>query len=455
MHIEKNIKSEIVQLAEARLPRYTSFPTAVQFSDAVGDNMCHEWLSALGPSDSISLYIHVPFCESLCWYCGCHTTVPNGYDRVAIYVNTLITEIETKAAAASNAGLVQHVHFGGGTPTFLKAVDFVRIMDALRAGFHVASDAEIAVEIDPRTIDESRLKGLIKAGVNRASIGVQDFNSEVQKLVNRIQPVALVENCVEDLRKKGIEKISFDLIYGLPGQNENSVRMTARVAVRMKPDRFSVFGYAHVPWFKSHQKILENSPLPDTLDRLMQAAAITEELTAQGYVQIGFDHFALADDPMTVQAEKGNLQRNFQGYTTDQATALIGFGASAISNFPQGIAQNETHLGRYHRLVNDGQLPTVRGVKISDEDQFIGTIITRIMCDMQVDLHEVATHFMRDVTDLDEACKKLDGLEKAGLLTRSGYLIKMTDRGRPFARNAAACFDPYLDTGAEKHSRGI
>ena len=455
MITKKHSDPILVQLAEARVPRYTSYPTALQFNEDVGPDTCSEWLSELGNDDSLSLYVHVPFCESLCWYCGCHTTVPNGYDRAARYVDTLLAEIKMKAACATGAGQVSHVHFGGGTPTFLKPDDFLRVVDAMKANFTFASDAEIAVEIDPRTIDSGRLEGLVKAGVNRASIGVQDFNEEVQHLVNRVQPVALVEKCVADLRANGIENISFDLIYGLPGQNENSVRMTARVATRMRPDRLSVFGYAHVPWFKSHQKVLESTELPDVPERMRQADAIAEELTGQGYVQIGFDHFALADDAMAQSVESGDLKRNFQGYTTDQASALIGFGASAISNFPAGIVQNEPHLGKYQRLIMDDGLPAVKGVRISDEDRFRGEIISHLMCDMKVDLRDVAAHHGRDVSILAENIDRLQPLEEAGLLERSDYQLKMTAMGRPFARNVAACFDPYLSSVEGRHSQGV
>ncbi|HHI81878.1 MAG TPA: oxygen-independent coproporphyrinogen III oxidase, partial [Rhizobiales bacterium] len=308
--------------AMADVPRYTSYPTAVQFTDGFDGDVWKGWLAALADAGSLSAYVHVPFCEKLCWYCGCHTSVPNSYDRAKSYTDTLVEEISsTGALTGGQKGRVDHFHFGGGTPTYLKAQDLERIVSAIDEAFGIAPGAEVAIETDPRTFSPDMARALKAMGFNRASFGVQDFNLEVQKKINRIQPYEQVAKCMEDMRSAGIDAINFDLIYGLPGQTIDSVIDTAHQAARLRPSRIAVFGYAHVPWFKKHMKMIRDEDLPGVEARYEQTLAMTRTLCEEGYIAIGLDHFVLPDDDMAAAAKNGTLRRNFQGYTTDASDA--------------------------------------------------------------------------------------------------------------------------------------
>lgn len=445
--------SLVEKYAEARLPRYTSYPTAPQFTTAVDADTYAGWLAALAPDQPVSLYLHVPFCRAMCWYCGCHTTITARDRPILDYLEALREEIRLIAEHARAPLPVRHVHFGGGTPTIVTPEDFLELTDLLHEAFDVDPLAEIAVEIDPRTLTGLMADALAAAGVNRASLGVQSFDPVVQKAVNRIQDQTMVAGTVDALRSRGIDQINFDLIYGLPHQTVRSCIETAETAAAMRPDRLAVFGYAHVPAFKKHQRMIDESALPDGAERNAQAAAIAETLIRAGYEQIGLDHFALPGDELARAARAGILRRNFQGYTTDACDTLIGLGASAIGRTAQGYVQNEVPVGLYARRIADGKLATAKGYRLTREDRMRAEIIERLMCDMAVDVGAIATRHGFDPTELLEKNARLAVLRDEGLVTLSDGRVTMADSHRFLVRVIAAAFDAYLDQSARRFAK--
>lgn len=445
----------IEKYAARQIPRYTSYPTAPHFNSGVSAATYRKWLGELGEDQTLSLYLHIPFCRSMCWYCGCHTKVTKRYDPVADYTEHLAREIDIVAGAIDARPAVTHVHWGGGSPTILADEDFVSIMKRLNDRFRLSSEAEIAVEIDPRTLDMAKTKALAASGVNRASLGVQDFDAKVQERINRIQPRPLVARSVSDLRAVGIEAISFDLMYGLPGQTVEGCVATVEQAVEMEPDRISVFGYAHVPWMKTHQRLISDESLPDGGLRFEQSEAIAETLERDGYVRVGLDHFARRDDAMAQALAEGNLRRNFQGYTTDTADALIGLGVSAIGVLPRGYVQNTSDAGGYARSLEDGALTTARGFLLDDEDRLRRAVIEKLMCDLEVDLEATIREYGRASDNFTEEVAAMAEMIEEGVVEFDKTTVRMTELGRPVVRAVCALFDSYLGQGRGRHSRAV
>ncbi len=445
----------LLEYARMAVPRYTSYPTAVQFHDSVGPDDYRSWLGEITPEKPISLYVHIPFCQSLCWYCGCNTTVPNSYDRVTKYLLALKTEIEMVAGNVNNKVTVSHLHFGGGTPSYLEPEHFEQLCALLKNSFNFLDNAELAVEADPRTLSLEIIAAFSNAGISRASLGVQDFNPKVQALINRIQSQDMVARCVTQLRVKNITAINFDLMYGLPGQSIETVKQSAVTAAEMKPDRIAVFGYAHVPWFKKHQRVIRTDLLPGIKQRMEQADIIARTLQENGYIRIGFDHFAQPEDPLSIAQTHGQLRRNFQGYTTDIAETLIGFGASSISTMPQGYCQNSPHLGQYISQLENGEFSTIRGLTLSDEDKLRRDAVNRLMCHFSLDLAQVCLNNHHPCNALDDSLPALRALETDGLVQLENRLVTVTSEGRRFVRNIAACFDQYLQADNQKHSLAV
>lgn len=438
----------------AAVPRYTSYPTAPHFGTEVGAANYRAWLAATNPADALSVYVHVPFCRSMCWYCGCHTTVTQRAEPVDRYMAAVEREIELVAARLPARVVVSHLHFGGGTPTLMGRDWLARLMDKLRERFDFAPDAEIAIEIDPRTLAPDMIAALAGAGVTRASLGVQSFDPDVQRAINRIQSFAETRDAVAGLRRSGIEAINFDLIYGLPRQHVASCLETVEQAVALRPDRFAVFGYAHVPDFKPHQRRIDAAALPDLAARWAQFAAISAALADAGYVPIGLDHFALPDDPLARAVATGALRRNFQGYTADTAPRLIGLGASAIGELAQGYVQNEVRIAAYEARIAEGALATARGFRLSNDDRLRGRIIARLMCDHEVDVAEVCAVFGADPAEIYPAAA-LARMEADGLIERRRYRVRMSPAARPLVRAVAAAFDAYLPAGDARHARAV
>jgi oxygen-independent coproporphyrinogen-3 oxidase len=332
---------DLVRKYARPVPRYTSYPTAPHFHAGIGAARAAAWLEALPAASRLSLYFHIPFCRSLCWFCGCHTKITNRTAPVERYLETMLAEIAVAAKHLGRGRTVAHIHLGGGSPRLLSPDDLRRLAAALHRDFTVAPDAEFAIEIDPRTVDEARAAALGEIGVNRASLGVQDFDPAVQRAINRVQPLELTARVAGLLRGHGITRLNLDLMYGLPLQSTAGFAATVETALALAPDRIALFGYAHVPWMKKHQALIDTAALPDAWQRWCQARAAARRLEQAGYAAIGLDHFAKPQDALACAAAAGTLRRNFQGYTADPADALVGFGASAIGALPRAISRTK------------------------------------------------------------------------------------------------------------------
>lgn len=440
---------------DERLPRYTSYPTAPHFQADVDASCYGRWLAELAPGTKASLYLHIPFCRSMCWYCGCHTTVALRDGPIIDYLGVLRREIDLVAGHLRAPLDVRHVHFGGGTPTILEPDDFVALVGLLRRRFALHPEAEIAVEIDPRRLPSAMVRALGEAGVTRASLGVQSFDPLVQQAINRVQSVERTAAVVAGLRAAGIGSVNFDLIYGLPKQTLASCIETVELCLEMRPERFSIFGYAHVPDFKKHQRRIAEADLPDGRARHEQAEAMAERLVDAGYVRVGLDHFARPEDEMARALGSGSLRRNFQGYTTDGCEALLGFGASAIGRLPQGYVQNEVVIGRYGERVGQGELPTVKGYRLSADDRLRAELIERLMCDLTVDVEAVCARHGTDPRSLAPSLAKLEQLSQEGVIQFSGTRILMPEQARLLVRKVASAFDAHIDQPARRYSRAV
>ena len=435
-----------------RLPRYTSYPTAPNFN-LMPDTAKHgNWLSAVDPRKPVSLYFHVPFCRSMCWYCGCHTKITKQDAPIDSYFSAIKREIVQVSEKLGFVAEVGHIHFGGGTPTILGSARFAELMALIRNTFKLVRGSEVAVEIDPRALSSDMAATLGNSETNRASLGIQSFDPLVQKAINRIQTPEQTISAMNALRHEGIGSFNFDLIYGLPHQTVSSCRDTVKKAVAMRPDRFSVFGYAHVPEFKKHQKIICEKDLPDSKSRHWQAEAIAETLVDNGYRQIGLDHFALPDDELSLAQAEGRLHRNFQGYTTDECKTLIGFGASSISQFERGFVQNEVGIGNYTRRMHDNKLATSKVYELAQDDHMRAVIIERLMCDFEVNLQAICEKFDKNYRSLLHQNARLDQLNADGLVEIVDGTLKVKRDARFIVRSVAAAFDAYLGQEGRRFS---
>ena len=436
-------------IAERNVPRYTSYPTAPHFSAAIGPEVYAGWLEQLPREATLSLYIHVPFCTELCLYCGCNTRAVRKREPIDAYAARLIDEIALIGALKGRK--LSHLHWGGGTPSILGPQWLETIAAKLASLFDLSALQEHAIELDPRRLDRPLVATLARIGVNRASIGVQDVSPHVQRAIGRVQPFEQVERAADWLRAAGIANLNIDLMYGLPEQTAREVSRSAELAASLGPQRLALFGYAHVPWFKTHQRLIDEAALPGLSERLEQAQVAAETLAGLGYQAVGLDHFALPDDALAVAAREKRLRRNFQGYTTDEADALIGLGASAIGRLPQGFAQNAPDLAGYTRAVGAGRFATVKGLALSDDDRLRAKAIERLMCDLDVDLAALeagADYFAAERAAFGE-------LAAQGIVRVDGTRIAMMPHARPFVRIAAAVFDTYLAAGEKRHSVSV
>ena len=438
-----------------RAPRYTSYPTAVQFAPAVDAGVHAGWLAAMPATEPVSLYVHIPFCRRLCWYCGCNTRVVNGAGPVSRYVGRLREELALVEALAPRKLKATRIHLGGGTPNVLSPDDQTVLFGALRQVFRVPATAEISAEIDPVVFNEEWARAAVFHGLTRVSLGVQDLTPAVQQAINRNEPFSVVLDAVRALRGLGVPSVNFDVMYGLPLQRTVDVLSTLSRLLTLRPDRLALFGYAHVPWMKPNQKLIDEVTLPDAVERLDQSEAAAELLKAEGYVPIGLDHFALPTDSLALAAGERRIGRGFQGYGVAGPATLLGFGASAISQFPQGLAQNHTAELAWGQALDRGVLPTARGVASTPQDRLRGEVIERLMCDFQVDLAAACTAHGFAQGVLDSAAASLEGLEADGLIARSDSSIKVTALGRPYVRAVCAAFDAYLEPEARRHALAV
>lgn len=441
--------------ASRATPRYTSYPTAPHFQKGFAEDRYRDWLSKLDANEPVSLYLHVPFCRQMCWYCGCNMKLASKYGPVGDYARTLRKEVALTADALPGRMTISHLHWGGGTPTALKPDDLAALMDDVCARWDFAPDAEIAIESDPRTLTPEMAARIGAMGFTRASFGVQEFDPRVQEAINRVQPPEMVRASVDQLRAGGVTGINFDLIYGLPFQTVESLVETVRICAEMRPDRVALFGYAHVPWMAKNQRMIPEDALPDAAERSAQAKAAAKALIAEGYVAIGLDHFALPEDNLAIAARAGTLRRNFQGYTTDQAETLIGMGATSIGRTQSGYLQNISETGAWSRAVEAGHLPVGKGLPFTDDDRLRAEVIERLMCDGHVDAAAIGqSHGVPDGWWAD-AFRALAEMEADGLLTLSHGIVQMTPQGRPLVRIAAAAFDAYLHDSSARHSVAV
>jgi oxygen-independent coproporphyrinogen III oxidase len=436
-------------IAERNVPRYTSYPTAPHFSAAIDAQVYAQWLDELPRDTTLSLYIHVPFCTELCFYCGCNTRAVRKREPVDAYAEHLIDEIALLGSLEGRR--LTHLHWGGGTPSILGPQWLETVAGKLASLFDLSALKEHAIELDPRRLDRPLVKTLGAIGVTRASLGMQDAAPHVQRAIGRVQPFELVERAALWLREAGIRDLNVDLMYGLPGQTVRDVARSAELAASLEPQRLALFGYAHVPWFKTHQRLIDDAALPGLSERLKQAEVAAETLQGFGYHAVGLDHFALADDPLAVAARERRLRRNFQGYTADDADALIGLGASAIGKLPQGFVQNAPDLAGYARAVANGRFATMKGVALTADDRVRAAAIERLMCDLEVDLAalEGGPHYFA------AEIETFHSLAEEGIVRIDGSRIVMTERARPFVRIAASVFDAYLDAGGKRHSVAV
>ena len=447
--------TDLASKYDANVPRYTSYPTAPHFHKGITESDYRTWLAETDRTRPVSLYLHIPFCSQLCWYCGCNTRVVNTHRPVASYVEALLQEIDLTAAAVGGRLKVEALHFGGGTPNILKPDDLDRIFARLRDHFDFTADAEVAMEIDPRELTPAFVVAARRNGLNRASVGVQDIDEAVQNAINRQQPWEVTASAVHSLRDAGVPSVNVDLLYGLPYQTEASVRETIERIIGLQPDRIALFGYAHVPWMKPAQKLLPEDAMPDSPSRHAQQTTAARLLEADGYVRIGLDHFARATDPMAKALAAGDVHRNFQGYTTDGADSLIGFGASAIGKLHGGYVQNATAVVEWRAAIAAGKLPVHKGIALSEDDRLRGAIIEQLMCSFRVDLGQFADRPGLQGDHLQTELQRLQTFVDDDLLVRNGMTLAVTEAGRPFVRSMAAVFDTYFGKSAARHSKGV
>ncbi len=425
------------------VPRYTSFPTAAEFSDAVGGADAESALASL--SGDVSLYVHIPFCDNICWYCGCNTGAANRRERLASYLDSLVSEVAAVASRLDGRARVRRIAFGGGSPNAISATDFVRLADALTVHFGLTG-CDWSIEIDPRSLGDEWGGVLGFIGVTRASFGVQTFSPALQAGIGRIQPEAMIARGVSLLRGAGVTSLNFDLMYGLPGQTRVDLADTLARSIALGADRIALFGYAHVPHLIPRQKRIEAANLPDQAQRFAMAAQGHETLCAHGYVPVGFDHFARPDDPLAKAAQDGTLRRNFQGFTDDQAPVLIGLGASAISGFTDVLVQNEKNAGRYRMMLSQGRLPAAHGVRRSLMDQRRAELIEGLLC--------------RHAASLDgwvsgDVIAGLEPFLARDLVSLEGSCLRIEPQGLPYARTIAALFDPYRQESQRRFSSAV
>ncbi len=445
-----NIDIEMMRRYDKPGPRYTSYPTAPRFSvdfgaDAFGKAIVKSNLAA-APTD-LSLYLHFPFCDTLCYFCGCTMLVTRNRERIDAYLGYLIKEIKLVSQLIKPGRKVAQMHWGGGTPTYLEPEQIRRIFGAINAHFEFHDDAEIGVEIDPRGMTDAHLDALQDVGFNRASMGVQDFDPKVQQAINRLQPEELTRWAFDGLRDRDFRSINLDLIYGLPFQTAGSFAHTLERIIDISPERLAVFNYAHVPWMKKHQRIIREETLPSADAKLNILKSTIEKLTASGYVYIGMDHFAKPEDDLTQAYYKKQLYRNFQGYSTKAGCDLYAMGMSSISQLHEVYAQNVKELPAYYAALDAGRLPTERGYCLSPDDQIRRHVITRLMCDFELCKKEIEHTFAIDFNAyFESALQQLEPLLLDGLVKFEDDKIKATEMGHLLIRNIAMAFDAHLTT---------
>ncbi|MDA5095186.1 oxygen-independent coproporphyrinogen III oxidase [Aliiroseovarius sp. KMU-50] len=440
-------------LFDARVPRYTSYPTAPHFKPGFGPDVVTDWIKAIPSGDSISLYVHIPFCRRLCWFCACRTQGTATAEPVRAYLDTLKQELATLKGLIAPGVKMEHLHWGGGTPTLLQPEMITELTEAILDTLPLADNAQFSVEIDPSEVDGARLDALAEAGMNRASIGVQDFDPMIQEVIGRPQSYEITKETVDGLRARGITSLNMDILYGLPHQNEARITDSVNKLISLSPDRVALFGYAHVPWMARRQNLIPTEALPTPEGRLELFNTARELFLEAGYEEIGIDHFAKPEDGLATAHKAGTMRRNFQGYTEDSSEVLIGMGASSISRYPQGYAQNEPATSKYQVAARAGTLTTAKGHAFDHDDLVRGRIIELLLCDFEVDFEQVASELKDDTARL---IAMADGLDEAmpGTISFTGNTMRIEDTARPLARIVARYFDAY-EMNEAGHSQAV
>ncbi|HCE28265.1 MAG TPA: oxygen-independent coproporphyrinogen III oxidase [Comamonadaceae bacterium] len=457
------VTPELLTRFDVSGPRYTSYPTADRFVDAFGEDeyvlaLQQRRQSAVGKSLPLSIYVHIPFCESLCYYCACNKIITKHHDRADVYLRYLSREIDLHTAHCGVGQTVSQIHFGGGTPTFLSDDGLRELMGMLRSNFTLVPGGEYSIEVDPRTVDASRLALLHELGFNRLSFGVQDFDPEVQKAVHRIQPAEQVFALVESARSIGFDSINVDLIYGLPKQTPDSFDRTLAQVAQLRPDRIALYAYAHLPdRFKPQRRIIW-ADLPMASSKVAMLSRSLEAFSSAGYVYVGMDHFALPEDALAIAKRQGRLHRNFQGYSTQPDCDLIGLGVSAIGRVGATYSQNAKTLDDYYDRLNQGRLPVVRGLALTRDDLVRRAVIMALMCQGELLFEPLETSWLIDFRKyFAPELEQLQEMEQQGLVKLSAEGIEVTAMGWYFVRGIAMVFDKYLqaDKNRARFSRII
>lgn len=447
---------ELIQKYDQPGPRYTSYPTAPQFRDDFGPADHAALLErSRATGRPLSLYLHVPFCRTRCFFCGCNVTIARDPGRASRYLPLLDREMARVAerVGAGERSAVQ-IHWGGGTPTFVSPDEVRELMASIRGRFRVAPDCEIGVEVDPRRTSDEHLDALAEGGVNRLSMGLQDLNPEVQAAVNRVQPSEQTWHVLEGARRRGMDSVNIDLIYGLPHQSPESFAETVEEVIRMAPDRVALFNFAYLPQMFPHQRAIDEAAMPDPEAKLTILEATSNRLVEAGWIFIGMDHFARPEDPLAQALRERSLTRNFQGYSTHAETDLLAFGASSISQVADGFAQNLREVADYTEAIVGGDLATQRGLVMSDEDRLRRDVIIRLMARFRLDKKDVAERWNIDFDDhFADSLADLEPLAADGLVELSEDRIEVTGPGRLLVRNVAMVFDEYLRTGKDRQVR--
>ncbi len=455
--------AQLVRRLSPSGPRYTSYPTADRFSDSFGYRDYLQAVAGLrtrGSRNPLSLYVHIPFCENICYYCACNKIITRNRDKAATYLSYLRHEIEMQGKLFDGMNQVEQLHLGGGTPTYISDAQMADLMAHLQRWFRFAEDesGEYSIEVDPRTVSAARVAGLRRQGFNRLSLGVQDFDAAVQKAVNRLQPEHLTLDILRAARDAGYRSVSIDLIYGLPGQDAITMARTLDKVIRAAPDRISLYSYAHLPHLFKPQRSIDEQALPGAEARLDMLALGIRRLTDAGYVYIGMDHFALPDDDLAIAQQQGRLHRNFQGYSTHAESDMVACGVSAISAVASTYSQNVKTLDEYYDAIDRNELPIVRGMRLNMDDVLRRLIIQRLMCNFELSIASIEMAY--PVTFAHYFAGELDGLrplEQDGLVVIDDEWITVTTKGCLLIRNICMVFDRYLQTrpGQQRYSKTI
>jgi len=443
----RNIDINLIKKYDKPGPRYTSYPPAPAFiSSFTADDFLHHLKENNGTNSELSLYYHIPFCDTLCYFCGCNMLITHSRERIAEYLEYLRREMELSAPHFNKKRKVEQLAWGGGTPSYLNPDEIISLANTIKEHFNFADNIEASVEIDPRGLTFNHMQAFRECGFNRVSMGIQDFEQKVQEAVNRIQPEEITRDAVQWSRKLGFKSINLDMIYGLPYQTLESFEKNLKKIIDISPERIAVFNFAHVPWLKSHQKLIDKNTLPRPEVKLEILKMTIELLTSSGYVYIGMDHFAKPTDELAIAQHQKTLYRNFQGYSTHAGTDLYGFGNSAISQFDHVYSQNYKSLNDYYKAIDENRFPTVLGYEMTADDIIRQHVIMRLMCDMELDKHEVEEKFEVNFDEyFSSAFPKFDEFVKDGLLELTDKKIIVKGMGRLVIRNIAMAFDAYLE----------